>query len=380
MTEGFNRRKFLQTAGGVGAGLVLGSTALTATAGMRFAADDPGNTPLKTLAERKGLFFGCSATPGDLGDQQFKDIVAQQCDIMTPGLQLKWDALRPTPDTYNFGPADDLLKFTQQHNMKMRGHTLVWYNALPGWFGSYATQQNAEQLMLSHIKTVVGRYAGKIHSWDVINEAILTTDNRPDGLRNSPWLQFVGPDYIEKAFRAAAQADPHALLFWNEYGIEDESVGNQQKRLAFKQNLKELKSRNVPIHGIGIQSHLDATTGKFPGAQFEDFLHDISDMGLKIMITEIDFTDSLPANDTAKRNQLVAAKYEQYLNMVLQHHSAVGVLTWGISDKHTWLNGKSFKGARKDGEAFVPLPYDANYNPKPEWYAIAKAFQNAPSR
>jgi endo-1,4-beta-xylanase len=324
--------------------------------------------------------FGCSATPGDLGDQQFKEVVIQQCDILTPGLQMKWDALRPTAQTYNFGPADDMLRFTQQQNMKMRGHTLVWYNALPGWFKSYVTKENAEQLMLSHINTVVKRYAGKIHSWDVINEALLPTDNRPDGLRNSPWLEFIGPDYIEKAFRAAAQADPNALLFWNEYGIEDESAGNEQKRRAFRKNLSELRSRGVPIHGIGIQSHLDATSPKFPGTQFDNFLHDISEMGLKIMVTEIDFTDSLPSSDSAKRNELVASKYQQYLEMVLKHHSAIGVLTWGISDKHTWLNGTSYKGARKDGVPFVPLPYDANYSAKPEWYAIARAFENAPSR
>jgi len=346
---------------------------------MSFGADASASTPLRTLSERKWLLYGCSVTPGDMGDQQLRDVVSQQCDVLTPGLQLKWDALRPTPDSYNFGPGDQLQRFAQQHNMKLRGHTLVWHRALSDWFSGYATPQNAEQLMLSHINTVVAHYAGRIHSWDVINEALLPTDKRSDGLRNSPWLQLIGPEYIEAAFRAAAKADPHAILCWNEYGIENESADHEEKRQFFLRHLKELRSRNVSIHGIGIQSHLDATNPKFPGSQFDNFLYQVSDMGLKIIISELDFTDSIPGPDVAKRNQFVASKYQQYLDMVLKHTSVIAVLTWGISDKHTWLN-QGYRFPRKDGAPFVPLPYDANYNAKPEWYAMARAFENSPPR
>jgi endo-1,4-beta-xylanase len=380
MTEGINRRKFLQTTGGAGASMVFAASVLKASdSGINLGADDPMSTPLKMLAEQKWMLFGCSATPGDMGDQQFRDTVAQQCDILTPGLQMKWDALRPTPDTYNFVQADNLLKFTQQHNMKLRGHTLVWFNALPRWFNGYANQGNTKELMLSHINTVVSRYAGKIHSWDVINEALLPTDNRSDGLRNCAWLQFIGPDYIEIAFRAAAEADPHAILCWNEYGIENESPDNEVKRKFFLQHLKELKSRDVPIHGIGIQSHLDANNPHFPGSQYDEFLHEVSEMGLKIIISELDFTDSLLDPDIAKRNEFVASRYQKYLDMVLKHTSVIAVLTWGISDKHTWLN-QSYRFPRKDGTPFVPLPFDANYKAKPQWYALAEAFDNAPPR
>jgi endo-1,4-beta-xylanase len=380
MIEEFDRRKFLQTVGGAGASLVLGGPALEATSvNAGFGVNDPFSTPLRLLAEHKWLLFGCSATPGDFGDQQFKDVAAQQCNIMTPGLQMKMDALRPAPDSYNFGPADDLVKFTQQHNMKVHGHTLVWFRALPGWFDGYANQQNAQQLMLSHINTVVGHYAGKIHSWDVINEALSPSDNRPDGLRNSPWLDFIGPDYIEMAFRAAAAADPHAILCWNEYGIENETPDHVQKRGFFLQHLKELQRRGVPISGIGVQSHLDATSPKFSGSGFDEFLHEISDMGLKIVVTELDATDSLPNADVPTRNKLVASRYKQYLDTVLKHTSVVAVIMWGISDKHTWLNG-NYRFPRKDGAPFVPLPFDASYNAKPQWYAIAEAIDDAPPR
>jgi endo-1,4-beta-xylanase len=340
---------------------------------------DPATTPLKSLAAAKGFLYGCSVTPGDLGDQEFKDIVVEQCDVLAPGLQLKWDVLRPTPLTFDFGPGDQLYRFTQEHDMKYRGHTLVWFSALPAWFKGYATEQNAKQLLLTHIDTVVGHYAGKMHSWDVINEALLPSDNRSDGLRISPWLQLIGPDYIEMAFRAAAQADPRAILCWNEFGIEDESMGNQEKRKFFLQNLRRLKQLDVPIGAIGIQSHLDASSANFPGPRFDDFLHDVSEMGLKILITELDFTDSLPSTDVAKRNQLIASRYEQYLDLVLKHHSVIAVLNWGISDKHTWLNG-GYRFPRKDHQPFLPLPYDAHYQAKPAWYAMARAFDDAPSR
>lgn len=376
MTEGFNRRRFLQSAAGC---LVLSSSGVAAR-GMGFVGDDPINTPLRTLAERKGLLFGTEATVADLGDQQYADIaVSTQCDLLVPGLALKWDALRPAPDTFDFSQGDWTLRYTQQHNMKMRGHTLVWYLALPKWFSSYATPQNAKQLLLNHINTVVTHYAGNIHSWDVINEALLPTDNRPDGLRNSPWLQLIGPDYIEMAFRAAAAADPKAILCWNEYGIENESAANETKRQFFLQHLKDLQKRNVPIQAIGIQSHLNANDPEFSGAKFDYFLHQVTDMGFKIIITEMDFVDYLPDPDVNKRNQLIATRYEQYLDLVLKHKSAIAVLTWGLTDRHTWLNS-GYKFPRKDNAPMLPLPFDSNMNVKPAWNGIARALETAPQR
>ncbi len=381
MIEGLNRRVFLKTAGAGAAGcLVLGQASLQAgTARMGSGGDDPVSTPLKTLAEQKGFLYGCEATLSELSDPPYKALVVSQADLLVPGLALKWDVLRPTPETFDFSQGDWNLNFARQNNMKLRGHTLVWWDALPKWFKGYATQQNAKQLMLNHINTVVTHYAGKMQSWDVINEALLPTDNRSDGLRNSIWLQLVGPDFIETAFRAAAAADPQAILCWNEYGIENESDAAETKRQAFLQNLRELRKRNVPVHAIGIQSHLDATDPKFPGEQFNRFLHQVSDMGLKIIVSELDFADGAPDPDVNHRSQVVAAKYQQYLDIVLKHRSTIAIVSWGLSDKHTWLNN-GYRFPRKDGAPFVPLPFDANMNAKPAWQAIARSFENAPPR
>jgi endo-1,4-beta-xylanase len=377
MTEEFSRRKFLQ---GAGAGAcVLSAASRWSASGERMSlpALDPASTPLKSLAERRGLLYGTAVTQHKLADQAYADIVIQQCDLVVPELALKWEALRPTPTTYDFSGADWTLQFSQENRMKLRGHTLVWHLALPKWFNSYATSQNAKQLMLSHITTVVSRYAGKMHSWDVINEAMQPSDKRSDGLRIVPWLELVGPDYIEMAFRAAAEADPRAILVWNENWLEEDTAGAEHKRALFLQNLKTLRSRNVPIHAIGLQSHLKADRPNLGGPQFNQFLDQVSDLGLKVLVTELDVVDASLPNDIGARDQAIADVYFNYLKIVLAQKSVIAVLNWGLSDKYTWIASKN---PRADSAPVRPLPFDANMQATPAWTAMARAFDSAPSR
>jgi endo-1,4-beta-xylanase len=291
-------------------------------------------------------------------------------------VELKWDRLRPAPDKYNFASGDWTVNYALQHQMKVRGTALVWHNALPSWFSSYANPQNAKALLVDHISTVVGRYAGKIHSWDVVNEVLFPPDKRGDLWRNSIWFRHMGPDYMETAFRAAAQADPKALLTWNENWLEEETEFGASKRIFLMKHLKELLSRGVPVQAIGIQSHL-VGGHVVGGPHFRDFLHQLSDMGLKILITELDVQDQNLPNDIGARDQAVADAYYRYLDAVLEHKSVVAVLTWGLSDKYSWLAGAY---PRADGAPVRTLPYDADMTPKPAYYAIAKAFDGAPSR
>ena len=336
------------------------------------------SVPLKDHAARKGLLYGSAVLQGRLaGDAPFEATVAAQCNILVPEGALKWDTLRPTPDAYDFSGADWLLNYAQQHQMKFRGHTLVWQDGLPPWFAGYINPQNAKSLMLDHIAKVMGRYAGKIQSWDVVNEALWPPDKRPDGLRDTPWLRNLGPGYIEMAFRAAAQADSHALLTWNENWLEEESLLGDAKRTLWVQHLKDLLARGVPIQAIGLQSHLIGDHANIAGPHFKQFLNQITDMGLKILVTEMDVRDFNLPNDIATRDQAVADRYYQYLNTVLAQKSVVAVLTWGLSNKYTWT---AKTNPRSDNAPVRPLPYDANMNPTPAWYAIAKAFDDAPSR
>ena len=377
MTKMFSRRKFLANTGAsAGAGLLLGSSSVQAAI---MAASDPysSGTPLRTLAERKGLLFGVAATQHKLADQAYADIVIRECDLMVPELALKWEALRPSPGTYDFSGADWTLNFAQQHTMKFRGHALVWHLALPKWFNSYAMPQNARELLQTHITTVVSRYAGKVESWDVINEALLPSDKRPDGLRIQPWLQLAGTDYIEMAFRAANAADPNALLVWNENWLEEDTVGAEHKRQYFLENLRRLRSRDVPVHAIGLQSHLKADHLNIAGPQFQQFLSQVSDMGLKILVTELDVADDKLPNDITARDQAVAGVYSRYLNTVLAQKAVIAVITWGLSDKYTWITSQN---PRPDGAPVRPLPFDEYMNPTAAYSAMATAFENAPSR
>lgn len=333
---------------------------------------------LKDHAARCGLLYGSSVQQRQLAsDQPFRAAFISQCSIVVPELELKWAYLRPGPQTYNFSGADYLCEFAQANQMKFRGHTLVWHDALPSWFAGYVNSGNAQTVLLDHISTVMARYAGKVHSWDVVNEAISPADKRSDGLRNTPWLRYLGPGYIETAFRAAAQADPDALLVWNENSIEEESAKAESKRGFFLQQLKYLRSRGVPIQGVGLESHINGNHTNIAGPGFKQFLGQVSDLGLKILVTEMDVGDQDLPYDIGARDQAVADRYFQYLECVLAQQNVLAVLTWGLSNKYTWL---PYSFPRPDKAPMRPLPLDANMKPTPAWSAIARAFDDAPSR
>ena len=379
MKNEFSRRAFLSGAGGA----VLTSPLLRKNSSI--LAESPAAIPalveerfLKQIADRRGILYGAAATKTHLSsDKDFANTFVEQCAILVPEVELKWDALRQAPDAFNFQPVDWLQKFAARDQMKFRGHPLVWYQSLPKWFDSYASPQNAKELMLNHISTVVGHYAGKVHSWDVVNEALDPNEKRPDGLRSKPWVNLVGPDYIDDAFHAAAAADPKAMLVWNENHLETREDWAQAKREAMLKNLKLRLQRSVPIHAIGLQSHLPGTSPTFNYPEFVSFLRAVSDLGVKVIVSELDVIDSeLPA-DAANRDQAVANVYFDYLSTVLHSSMVPAVLTWGISNRYTWIAGYK---PRKDNAKARPLPFDEDLKPSPAWSAMAKAFEGKEAR
>jgi endo-1,4-beta-xylanase len=337
-----------------------------------------GSASLGDRAKAKGLFFGATTHRRTLEtDSEFASKFVDECTMLVPEGELKWNSLRASPNRFDFRQGDWMVQFAQSHNLLIRGHTLVWHDGLPPWFRDQVTPQNAEQVMLNHVTTVVRHYAGKIHSWDVVNEAILPHDNRPDGLRKTPWLKFLGPGYIDLAFRAAAAADPQALLVYNDHWLEYDTAEGENRRVAVLKLLTRLKAKGTPIHALGIQSHLLRDVPRFNPIKFRKFLTDVSRLGLKIMITEMDVTDQrLPGNPVV-RDRMVAAAYEDYLTVVLEQPAVIAVLTWGLSDRYTWLT----KGnPRSDGLPVRPLPLDANLKRKLAWNAIARSLDRCPKR
>jgi len=211
----------------------------------------------------------------------------------------------------------------------------------------------------------------------VVNEAIEPSDGRRDRFRRSPWLERLGTDYVELAFQAAAAADPDATLVYNELGLESNHADGETRRRAVLTLLERLIDRRIPIHALGIQSHL---TGGVDYGRFEHlrpFLRDVASLGLTILITELDVSDQALPLDFQERDRQIATTYYDYLSVILAEPAVTAVLTWGLSDRYTWL---SQFAPRSDGSAVRPLPLDDQLNPKLAWKAIARALDQAPAR
>lgn len=329
-----------------------------------------GPLSLRAHAAEHAFLVGCAVIPEKLdAEQAYTDTIARQASIIVAENAMKWAALRPAPDKFDFHAADDLVVFALSHEQKIRGHNLCWHEALPSWFASTVTRQNAQHILVRHIETVAGRYAGKIHSWDVVNEAIDIKDGRADGLRNSPWLELVGPEYLEIAFRAARRADPHALLAYNDYGIELDTPEQIDKRAQVMMLARRLRARGVPINAVGVQSHLTAGD-PMPGAGLQRFVRELHQMGLQVFITEMDVNDANIEGSAAECDAAVAQVYRSYLDMMLAEPNVTAALTWGITDRYTWL---TLSKPRADGQPQRPLPFDPDYQPAPAYFAMRDA-------
>jgi endo-1,4-beta-xylanase len=338
---------------------------------------------LKAHAAARGLLTGCAVNAALFRDDEgFRKLLAEQYSNVVPENCLKWNILRPTADTYSFADADSLVAFAEAHEMKVRGHNFVWHEALPGWFAGTVNKDNAKKFLMDHIQTVGGRYKGKIHSWDVVNEAIWIPDGRSDGLRSSsPWFQMLGAGYIDLAFKTAREADPSALLTYNDYGIEYDNDEDGKKRGAVLGLLKRMKADNVPLDALGIQSHLHAVSKDGFSRGVRELRDGAKALGLQVFVTELDVNDDAVAEENmAECDKIVADVYRNYLTAALEGPEVKAVLTWGASDKNTWLNkGTKFRKQHPD-RLQRPLPFDSDYAPTPAFFAMRETFDKAKNR
>ncbi|HZD50751.1 MAG TPA: endo-1,4-beta-xylanase [Silvibacterium sp.] len=347
--------------------------------------DVSGPKSLRGHAQARELLVGCAVIPEKLtGEPDYASLVAAQANILVPENALKWKALRPAPDKFDFRGADTILAFASAHGQKVRGHNLCWHEALPVWFDSAVTKENARQILTDHISTVAGRYAGRLQSWDVVNEAIDPKaidhgSGRLDNLRKSPWLDLIGPDYIDVAFRTAREADPKALLTYNDYGIETDAPDEVQKRAAVLELVRGMQKRRVPIDAVGVQSHLKMQN-PVPGKGLRDFVRELRRMHLRVFVTELDVDEKKLEGSDSERDAAIARVYRDYVTMMVAESNVDAVLTWGITDRYTWLNGP--KWARPDGKPQRCLPFYADYQPAPAFFALRDALDSRqlPSR
>jgi endo-1,4-beta-xylanase len=342
------------------------------------STDVTGANSLRAHAAARGeLPVGCAVAPAHFTEPAYASTIAAQAGILVAENAMKWGALRPAPDRFDFHDADRILAFATAHGQKMRGHNLCWHESLPSWFAATVNKDNARRYLTGHITTVAGRYAGKLHSWDVVNEAIDIKSGRPDGLRKTPWLELIGPDYIELAFRTARMADPAALLTYNDYAIEHDSPDDDAKRAQVLALVQRLQARGAPIDAVGVQSHLSATD-PLPGKTFQQFVGELARMNLQVFVTEMDVDERKLEGSVADRDAVVAKIYRDYIAMMLAEPNVTAALTWGITDRYSWLNDP--KHRRPDGQPQRPLPFDADYRPTPAFFALRDAIDTRPQQ
>jgi endo-1,4-beta-xylanase len=310
---------------------------------------------LRHLAETRHFVIGTSVTPNALRtDSVYRMRLAAQYNGVTSEWAMKFGPIHPAPNQYDFAEADRLVTFAQANGMAVHGHTLLWGDALPNWIttGSFSRTQLL-QVLQAHINTVVGRYRGRIATWDVVNEVV---DGSAAPLRNTIWLQVIGPEYIDSAFVWTHRADPAARLYLNETHAE---VVNARSN-ALLALVQGLRARGIPIDGVGFQAHF--TLPAPDAAQLQANLARFAQAGFDVRVSEMDVRIADSAGSTALSQEAMA--YRDMLDACLRvAPRCVGFTTWGFTDRYSWIPA-AFPGY---GRA---LPFDVDYEPKPAFAAL----------
>jgi endo-1,4-beta-xylanase len=360
-------------------------------------AYSPATEPLQLnkIASSRGIVFGSPFTPylwnlpGNASAAWLSAPIVQlykrQCGIITDIYQ--WNNTEPAPGKFDAGTLqykDAIASLWATQGVKLRGHALVWYRALPTWFASLQGRKAAIDAMTDHIHTLVSQRKGKFHSWDAVNEALNPPDGLPGGLRKGPLTDIIGLDWMDFAFKAAREADPGALLVYNDYGMETTKVADSDaKRTGLLTLIEHFQKEKIPIDAIGFQSHMFANRWQnFDPDSFVTFLNTVASRGLKILITEFDVIELGTPSDPDQRDKAVADFYGTFWQAALSQKAVVVAETWGLADPESWQtqSGKDRQFYRTDGTLPRPLPFDASLMPKPAAQALAAALAGAPSR
>lgn len=307
------------------------------------------------------------------------DLAAGHFNAITPENCMKPERIHPSPEQWTFERADAIVQWAQSKNLTIHGHTLVWHAQTPNWFFEGGDKEVIQQRMKEHIHTLVSRYQGQLQSWDVVNEAINDNGNaetsQTEHLRDSKWLQSIGPEFLTLAFKYAHEADPQARLYYNDYNIE--SGPKHQSSMVL---LKRLLAEGAPVHAVGIQGHW--RSGRVPFEDIDKAISDYASLGLKVSITELDVTIRGEAGGqfggglgrrtgttkppSIEDLQRQAEDYAKLFSIFEKHKQVIERVTlWGLSDRRTWRWGQH------------PLLFDADNKPKLAYAAIVDVVDRA---
>jgi endo-1,4-beta-xylanase len=327
---------------------------------------------LKDLGAKCGIKVGLQTEKAPLQFPGFAQIVKDNFNLMTPGNELKWPRTQPAPDSFDFTDGDWMVNFCQDNGILVHGVNLCWNSPIanPGWFKSVLDKSNAGRYLTEHITTVMRHYAGRIDSWDVVNEPTVFWSRRSDRLYPGVWLDLLGPTYIDIAFHAAASADPNALRVLNVYNVEQGTSDDDTTRAATIALLRQLLARGVPVQAVGMESHLNASLPP-GGGGLGAFIKQIRDMGLQVMITELDVNDTQVQGNFQARDAVVAKTYRDYLMHVVSASGTKRVIFWTPSDKWDWLNSThNPRNDRADKAPHRPGLLDDTMQRKPAFGAV----------
>ena len=367
---------------------LLAAAAVSVTAASADHRNQAPSDSLRSLAAQIGLRIGSAIIPYDLDHPDYAKIAADQFSSVTPGNEMKWQIVEPTRGTYDWSGGDRLVQFARDHDQLVRGHTLVWHNQLPDWLtqgvanGTISDAQ-LRNLLHKHITDELSHFRGQIWQWDVANEFFANAWDPhplPDGINGDDfWVQHLGEGILADAFRWAHAADPHALLFYNDFNIAGEDGTNAKSDAAYAW-VKRMLAAGVPIDGVGDQGHLDTQYG-FP-TQLQQDLQRFADLHLKVAITEADVrtfvndaTSQTPTDPLAVYAH--AHYYDQMLKACLDVRSCISFTVWGFGDADSWVPGFF------TGEGYAGI-YDVNLQPKPAYFDLQQdldlAANGAPHR
>jgi endo-1,4-beta-xylanase len=275
-------------------------------------------------------------------------------DQLTPENEMKWDSIHPQPLVYDFTVADQMVNWARGHGKRVRGHTLIWGSQNPLWINQGTwTRDTLLGVMQDHINTVVQHFRGRVREWDVVNEAIDINGRFKDNV----WYRVIGPSYLDYAFRFARQADPSAQLYYNDWGLDLPYHPHTQGIYSV---VRGLRSRGVPINGVGIQGHV-GTGIKASGPQVAQTMRRFAALGLNVAITEMDVrTDR--GGPPAQERQWQRAIYADYAQACRMEPRCTSFTTWGISDRYSWY--------AQDHPGWRPLMFDSNFSAKPALSAV----------
>jgi len=326
---------------------------------------------LRDDADHRKILVGAAVNPALFAEAPYASALMREFNMVEPENVMKWGAVRPAQDKFNFGPGDEVVAFAQSHEMKVRGHCLLWSEHNPAWLskGSFTPEQ-LSNLLREHITTVMKHYSGRVFAWDVVNEAFLANGAiEPSIWYDSPGIGFAGKGtaYIEQALRWARAADPKALLFYNDYDTE----GLNAKSDAVYTMAKDFKKRGVPIDGVGIQAHIFNFDMKEISSLAANLAR-LTALGVQVHITEMDVALPLDARGALLDQAALARQADVYrfvATACLQQPRCTAFQTWGFTDKYSWIPGYT-KGAK--GRALL---FDQVYAPKPAYNALREVLE-----